>query len=205
VSDPSVAPERLAEPSASDKRIWTLPNILSFIRLATVPFFIWLFASGREEAAVILYGAGAWTDFFDGYLARKLNAVSELGKLLDPLADRVFIIALVIALVSRDALPLWLALGILIRDAVLLVAFPLLERRGIERVRVNFTGKTATASLLFGLTLLAWGETSFAGARVGEILGMAFTIFGAVLYWVAAGMYAREAIGKLSPGRPGTK
>lgn len=190
-----------ADLAASEKRVWTLPNILSFLRLATVPFFVWLFVSGREEAAVILYGAGAWTDFFDGYLARRLNAVSELGKLLDPLADRVFIIALVVALLSRDTVPLWLALVILVRDAVLLVAFPVLERRGVERVRVNFTGKSATASLLFGLTLLAWSETSFAGAGVGEWLGMSFTVFGALLYWVAAAMYAREALGKLSTGK----
>jgi cardiolipin synthase len=184
----------------SSNRILTLPNILSFLRLLTVPIFLWLFISGREEAAVILYGAGAWSDFFDGWLARKTNSVSELGKLLDPLADRIFIIALAVALVARDVLPLWLALAIMVRDALLLSAFPLLERRKIERVRVNFTGKSATAALLFGLTWLAWSETSFPLAAAGKWLGMSFTIFGAILYWVAAAMYAREAFGKLRPG-----
>lgn len=187
-------------PAPTD-RVWTLPNVLSFLRLATVPVFLWLFIGGHEEAAVILYGAGAWTDFFDGYLARRMGAVSELGKLLDPVADRVFIVALAIALVARDALPVPLALVILVRDVVLLVAFPLLERRGIERVRVNFVGKTATASLLFGLTLLAWSQTTWPGTHPTHWVGMAFTIFGAVLYWVAASMYAREAFSKVrGPG-----
>src|SRR5687768_2714238 len=90
------------------KAVWTVPNVLSFLRLLSVPVFLYLFISGRELPAVILYAAGAWSDFFDGVIARRTNQVSELGKLLDPLADRVFISALLIALVARDALPLWL-------------------------------------------------------------------------------------------------
>ncbi|HEU4481068.1 MAG TPA: CDP-alcohol phosphatidyltransferase family protein, partial [Actinomycetota bacterium] len=144
-----------AGPPASE-RFLTVPNVLSLLRLASVPVFVWLFASGRENAAVILYAAGAWTDFFDGYIARLTGSVTELGKLLDPLADRVFIVALCIALVLRDTLPLWLALTIVVRDLIVLSLFPALERRRIERIRVNFVGKCATAALLFGLTLLAW-------------------------------------------------
>jgi cardiolipin synthase len=185
---------------ASSRRILTIPNVLSFLRLSTVPFFVWLFASGREEVAVIVYGAGAWTDFFDGWIARHTGSVTELGKLLDPLADRIFIIALAVALVARDTLPLWLALVIVVRDVLLLSAFPYLEKRGVPRVRVNFTGKTATAALLFGLTCLAWSETSFTGAGVGEWLGMAFVVVGAVLYWAAAVMYARQAAQGLRAG-----
>lgn len=198
--DEGAAPPLGPEGGANERRIFTIPNVLSLLRLATVPIFLWLFITGREEAAVLLYAAGAWTDFFDGWLARKTNSVTELGKLLDPLADRVFIIALAIALVERETLPLWLAISIFARDALLLAAFPLMERRKIERIRVNFTGKTATAALLFGLTALAWSETSFVGAAAGEWLGIGFTVFGAVLYWVAGTMYAREAITKLKAG-----
>ena len=57
----------------TSNRVLTVPNVLSAIRLATVPVFLYLFVTGREEAAVILYGAGAWTDFFDGYIARRLG------------------------------------------------------------------------------------------------------------------------------------
>lgn len=178
-------------------RVLTVPNILSAARLATVPIFLYLFLSGREEAAVILYGAGAWTDFFDGYIARRLGQVSELGKLLDPLADRVFIIALAVALVAVDALPWRLAAAIVVRDVVLLGVWPLFERRGVGRIQVNFIGKTATASLLFGLTWLALSETDFVWASFSAVVGMVFVVAGTVLYYVSAGMYARVAYSKI--------
>lgn len=178
-------------------RVLTVPNVLSVIRLATVPVFLYLFVTGREEAAVILYAAGAWTDFFDGYLARRLGQVSEAGKLLDPLADRVFIIALALALVAVDALPWWLAAAIVLRDIVLLGVWPLFERRGVGRVQVNFIGKTATASLFFGLTWLALSETDFGWASFSEVVGMVFVGAGAVLYYLSAGMYARVAYSRI--------
>ncbi|MGH2812602.1 MAG: CDP-alcohol phosphatidyltransferase family protein [Actinomycetota bacterium] len=178
-------------------RVLTVPNILSAARLATVPIFLYLFLSGREEAAVILYGAGAWTDFFDGYIARRLGQVSELGKLLDPLADRVFIIALAVALVAVDALPGRLAAAIVVRDVVLLGVWPFFERRAVGRIQVNFVGKTATASLLFGLTWLALSETDFVWASFSAVVGMVFVVAGTVLYYVSAGMYARDAYSKI--------
>ena len=179
------------------KRIWTIPNVLSFLRLGSVPVFIVLFVNERENAAVTLYAIAAWTDFFDGYLARRLDQVSELGVLLDPLADRVFITALTVALVATDVLPLWLAVAIVGRDVLLLGFFAVMERRKIQRVEVNFTGKTATASLLFGLTWLAVSETGFFLADIGDELGIAFTVLGAILYWVASFMYARLALNRL--------
>jgi cardiolipin synthase (CMP-forming) len=152
---------RAGEGAVATNRVLTLPNVLSLLRLATVPVFLYLFVTGREEAAVVLYALGALTDFFDGFIARRLDQVSEMGKLLDPLADRVFIIALALALVAQEALPLWLAAVIVVRDVVLLSMLPLLERRGSGRIAVNFIGKTATAFLLFGLTWLAISETDF--------------------------------------------
>lgn len=183
--------------SPGSSRILTIPNVISFVRLATVPVFIWLFVSGFENAAVILYAAGAWSDFFDGYIARATNSVTELGKLLDPLADRIFIAALVIALVVRGTLPWWVALVILGRDLLVLSLFPYLERRKIQRISVNRVGKSATAALLAGLTMLAWSETTFAGADVLDAPGLGFTLLGAALYWAAAYLYAREALTKL--------
>jgi cardiolipin synthase (CMP-forming) len=172
------------------KAVWTVPNALSFLRLLSVPVFLYLFISGRETAAVVLYAIGAWSDFFDGVIARRLNQVSELGKLLDPLADRIFISALVIALVARDALPLWLAIVVVGRDLLLLSLFPVVERRGIERIHVNFVGKSGTAALLFGLTWLAAG---FVWEFIGRAVGLGLVYVGAALYWLAASLYAREA------------
>ena len=195
--DPSTAPSLVAPEPAPTTRILTIPNVLSFARLATVPVFVWLFVSGRENAAVILYIAGAWTDFFDGYIARRTDSVSELGKLLDPLADRIFIAALVVALVAREVLPWWLALVIVGRDLLLLSLFPILERRKIERIAVNRTGKAATAALLLGLSLLAVSQTTWPGAGSIEIAGFVFACLGAALYWAATYLYGREAIAKL--------
>lgn len=177
------------------RRLLTVPNALSLARLASVPVFLWLFTSGREDAAVLLYAAGAWTDFFDGYLARRLGQVSVLGKVLDPLADRVFIVALALALVARDLLPLGLALAIVARDLLVVGAFPLLERRGVPRLEVNLTGKTATALLLFGLTWLACAATDLPlVSAAGEDVGSGFVWCGALLYWVAALQYGRAAL-----------
>src|ERR671918_1908651 len=113
---PSVTSPR----TTSDGRLLTIPNLLSFGRLATVPVFVWLFVSDREDAAVIVYAVAAWTDFFDGYIARRTHSVTELGKLLDPLADRVFIVALALALLRRGALPSWLGGVIIVRDVAVL-------------------------------------------------------------------------------------
>jgi cardiolipin synthase len=184
-------------PGAPDRRLLTVPNALSLLRLTTVPVFVALFVTDRTEAAVILYAVGAWTDFFDGYIARRTGSVTEFGKLLDPLADRVFIVALAVALVATDVLPLWVALVVVVRDVLVLSLFPILEKKGIERIQVNFTGKTATASLLFGLTLLAWSETTFPLNGITRPTGLGFTLAGAALYWVAAGLYAREAAARL--------
>src|SRR5918999_5411670 len=188
-------------------RILTAPNALSALRLASVPFFVWLFVSDRENAAVVVYALFAWTDFFDGYIARRTGSITKLGQLLDPLADRVLIVALAVALVARDVLPAWLALGVIGRDVLVLVLWPLLERVGMRRIQVNFTGKTATACLLFGLTCLAWGETSFPLHEFGDDVGMPFVVVGAILYWVAGIMYAVEARRRVSelresPGGP---
>lgn len=192
--DASTAPPVV---STSSTRVLTIPNVLSFIRLATVPVFVWLFVSGRENAAVILYIVGAWSDFFDGWIARRTNSVSELGKLLDPLADRVFIAALVVALVMREVLPWWLALTIVGRDLILLSLFPLLERRKIERIAVNRMGKTATAALLLGLSLLAISQTTAPGAGSMRLPGLISTVVGAALYWAATYLYGREAARRL--------
>lgn len=182
------------EPSAASTAILTIPNLISFARLATVPFFLWLWFAGDKEVAVVVYAVGAWTDFLDGFIARRTGTVSELGKLLDPLADRVFIVALAIALVGGGTLPWWLAVAVIGRDVVILSLYPLVQKRGVPKIAVNFVGKSATAALLFGLTWLALSETDFGWADIGDEVGIAFVVLGAVLYWVAGAMYARIAV-----------
>ncbi len=186
------ASEGSAPVPVASSRIATIPNLLSFLRLSTVPIFLWLWFAGERNGAVVLYAVGAWTDFFDGYIARRTGSVTELGKVLDPLADRVFIVALAIALLDSGALAWPLAAVVVVRDVVLLALYPLVQRRGVPKLEVNFLGKTATACLLFGLTWLALSETTFWGADIGDEIGLAFVTVGAVLYWAAAGLYARD-------------
>ncbi|HWC14011.1 MAG TPA: CDP-alcohol phosphatidyltransferase family protein [Actinomycetota bacterium] len=174
-------------------RILTVPNVLSFLRLATVPLFVYLFVTQRRDAAVILYGVAAATDFFDGYIARRTDSVTELGTLLDPLADRIFIAALAVALVVTGVLSPWLAAAVVGRDVVVLAAYPFVQRASVARIRVNLVGKTATAALLFGLTCLAIAETSAPWSGLVQWPGYVAVVAGAVLYWVAGGIYARQA------------
>ena len=172
------------------QELTTIPNILSILRLASVPVFIWLFVSGHEMVAVFIYGTAAFTDFVDGFIARRLDQVTELGKLLDPLADRIFVIALTVALVIRGTLPWWLALIVVGRDAIVLIMFPLMERRGMPRIAVNFIGKTATAWLLFGLSWLAVTATGVDWAV--RPIGLLFVSLGAAAYWISGTMYFKE-------------
>jgi cardiolipin synthase len=193
-----------AEPSAPSERRWlTVPNVLSAARLATVPVFVTLFISGHTNAAVILYAVAAWTDFFDGWIARRLGQVSELGKLLDPFADRVFILALTLMLVVKGTLAGWLAAIVIARDLLVLAVYPFIGRRGIGQISVNFTGKSATALLLFGLTWLAISATTVSWHRGAHALGFGCVLVGAGLYWVAAFMYGREAAARIRSVKAG--
>ncbi len=180
--------------NVSPRRWLTVPNFLSFARLATVPIFVWLFVTKREDLAVGLYGAAAFTDFFDGYIARRTNSVTELGRVLDPLADRIFIGALAVALVARGLLSPVLAASILVRDLLVVAAFVVLEGRTGPRIRVNNLGKLATALLLAGLSFLALSATSLGVPGAVRTAAMAMTVAGAAAYWVAGALYAREAV-----------
>jgi cardiolipin synthase len=180
------------EASGPDARepLLTIPNVLSILRLMSVPVFVWLFTSGHEMAAVYVYGTAAFTDFVDGYIARGLNQVTHLGKLLDPLADRVFVIALAVALVVHGTLFWGLGLAVVGRDLLVLLMFPLLERKGMQRIPVNVAGKAATAWLLFGLSWLALSATGVDWAVA--VVGRSFVIAGAIAYWLAGILYVKE-------------
>ncbi len=172
-------------------RLWTVPNALSALRLAGVPLFLWL-ALGveRDVLAVLVLMASGVTDYLDGRLARAWGQTTRLGQLLDPLADRLYIVATVTALAIRDVLPLWLAVALAGRDLVLLGFLPTLRRLGYGPLPVHFLGKAATFNLLlaFPALLLSAGEGWL--ATVARPIGWAFTVWGSALYWWAAVLYA---------------
>lgn len=178
-------------------RILTVPNLISFARLALVPVFLWLLLVPREPWADLLalavLAGSAFTDWLDGYLARRWNQISRLGQLLDPVADRLYIVATVVAFVVRDIIPWWFALLIVLRDVVLAGLIPVLRRFGLGPLPVHFLGKAATFNLLYAFPLLLLGEFDGALGSVALVFGWAFAIWGAGLYWAAAVLYLEEA------------
>ncbi|TWG93469.1 cardiolipin synthase [Nocardioides sp. J9] len=175
---------------ASD-RVWTLPNLLSASRLLGVPLFLWLVLGPEEDvwALVVLMVSGV-TDFLDGWLARKLDQTSELGRLLDPVADRLYILAVVVGLALRDVIPWWVALCLPLRDLLLWGLVPLLRTRGYSALPVHFLGKAATFNLLYAFPLLLLGEGDGTVATLAQVFGWSLALWGIGLYWWAGILYA---------------
>jgi cardiolipin synthase (CMP-forming) len=176
------------------RRVWTIPNLISFLRLAGVPVFLYLFlAAHAEVVALIVLAVGGTSDWVDGYLARRLRQVSRLGELLDPLADRLYILATLLAFSARGLTP-WLFTGaLLLRDAVLLLCLLVLRRYGYEPLPVHYLGKTATFILLFAFPVLLLAHASTGAATVATPVGWALALWGLALYWAACVLYVTQA------------
>lgn len=178
--------------SGVSTRILTAPNLITALRLVLIPGFAVVFLSGeRDLLAFLLLAVIGWSDFLDGFIARRFGNITELGKVLDPLADRLAVIAVLGAFVFRGILAWQLALVILARDVVVLIVFGVLEKKGYPRLPVNRTGKVATAAIFAGVALaalnLAMGDSASLRATSTALL-----VAGAILYWVAAALYAGE-------------
>jgi cardiolipin synthase len=175
-------------------KIWTVPNALSFMRLLGVPVFFWLIVVLESDGlALIVLVVSAFTDWLDGYLARLLNQFSRLGELMDPLADRLYVFAAIIALYIREILPLWVLLALLLRDLSLSGLLIYLKRFGINGLPVHFVGKAATMNLLYALPLLLLSTFSDPVGQIANIVGWAFLIWGITMYWYGALLYFAQA------------
>jgi len=174
-----------------DSRVWTLPNVLSLARLAGVPVFLWLVLVPEADGwALLLLMVSGITDFLDGYLARRLDQYSRLGEILDPVADRLYILAVVIGLALRDIIPWWVALALPLRDLLLWGLVPFLRTRGYSALPVHFLGKAATFNLLYAFPLLLLGDGDGAVATLAQLFGWALALWGIGLYWWAGVLYA---------------
>ena len=170
--------------------ILTVPNLLSFLRIALIPVFVVLIVDPDTTFwGLLLFAAVAGTDWIDGFLARRLGQVSELGKLLDPTADRLAMAAGLIALAVRGAFPWWAALLILLRDVVVLLvgAGSFLWRR--VRLDVRPIGKVATFSLMAAVTWISWGNLGYPLGAAALALGWMCFSAGIVEYYVAGALY----------------
>jgi cardiolipin synthase len=172
-------------------RVLTLPNAISVFRLAGVPLFLWLVLVPEADgwAAAVLFVSGI-SDFADGYLARRLNQTSKVGEILDPVADRLYILSTVIGLAARGIIPWWVAALLPARDAFLWCLVPFLRTRGYSSLPVHFLGKAATANLLYAFPLLLLGDSDGTLPTLAKVFGWAFAVWGIGLYWWAGLLYA---------------
>lgn len=174
-------------------RLLTIPNLLSVLRLAGVPLFLYLLLGPRADgwALLVLVFAGL-SDWLDGKLARWLNQMSNLGALLDPAADRLYVFCTLLAFVIRDIVPLWIALVLVGREIVVGVCLLILRGRGWGPFEVTYLGKAATFNLLYAFPLLLLAQGDSAWAQAAQPLAYAFTVWGGALYLWSALLYVYQ-------------
>jgi cardiolipin synthase len=174
-----------------EDRVLTLPNTITVARLLLLPLFVWVLI-GRNDpfaAAWVLAAMGA-TDFVDGYLARHLHQVSTVGKVLDPVADRVLLLGGIAAIMYDGAAPTWFAGAVLGREAIVAVATVLLALLGARRIDVTWFGKAGTFGLMWAFPLFLLGHaetfslhsTAEALAWVAAIPGLVLSVYALVRY-----------------------
>ncbi len=185
--------DRAPEDQLSHDRVWTVPNLLTVLRLAGVPVFLALVVTGRDGWALLVLAVSGITDYVDGALARRLRQVTRLGQLLDPVADRLLILSAMVGLLVRGLLPWWFVAALLARD----LAGSILVRRvrsvGYRGMPVNFAGKAATFNLLYGFTLLLLASWRPDWTDWVLPVAWAFAWWGLALYWQSFAMYVVQA------------
>jgi cardiolipin synthase (CMP-forming) len=181
-------------------RILTAPNVITFVRLAFLPVFVWLVAGPRNlVAAYLTLGFIAATDWIDGYVARRWDQVTRLGQVLDPLVDRVLLATAGVTLAVTGIIPWWMIVVILARDVALLAAAYIMFR-GIPPIPVTRTGKFATTCLYIGLPAFMLAAVDWAGAGVFAVIAWGYTLLGIITYYVAGVQYGKAAL-RLPRGR----
>ncbi|GAB2842732.1 CDP-alcohol phosphatidyltransferase family protein [Lentzea nigeriaca] len=174
-------------------RLLTIPNLLSVLRLAGVPLFLYLLLGPRADgwALLVLVFAGL-SDWLDGKLARWLDQTSKLGALLDPAADRLYVFCTLLAFVVRDIVPLWIALVLVGREVVVGICLLVLRQRGWGPFEVTYLGKAATFNLLYAFPLLLLAQGDSGWAQVAQPFAYAFTAWGGALYLWSALLYVYQ-------------
>jgi len=190
-------------PAAWRTRIWTVPNVISLVRLACIPLFLyWMLISKNTLAAAILLGALGATDWIDGWIARRFDQGSEIGKVLDPAADRLLLLSGVVAVMLRGYVPMWLGIVILLREALIVIGTLVLASAGARRIDVTWAGKAGTFDLMFALPSFVFASM-LSGYAYAVMIAFAWacTIGGLILSWYAFAQYVEAARIALREGR----
>jgi cardiolipin synthase (CMP-forming) len=188
-----------APPAREVDTLWTVPNLVTFVRLLCLPVFLWLlFGLPSRQAAAWLLGALGATDWVDGYLARRLGQTSEFGKKFDPTVDRLLFIVGIVGIIANDAIPLWFAIAVLVREIVVGATMVVATLAfGMERFDVTWWGKTATFLLMFAVPGFLMGHSSIPIDEAFTVAAWCFGIPGLVLSYYTAIAYVpmiREAV-----------
>jgi cardiolipin synthase len=179
--------------TTSQRRVATVPNAITAARIAAVAVFAWLLLGPHEDvAAMLVLGAIGASDWVDGYLARRLGQVSDLGKALDPVADWIAIVVAVGGAASRGFLPVWLVVAAAVRELFMVCLVGGLAVRGV-RLDVRYVGKVATFGLYIAFPLFIWAEADLVAADAARVTATVIAIVALALYYVAAVLYARDA------------
>ena len=188
-----------------EDRILTIPNIVTLVRLACVPLFLWLlFGRENRAAAAYLLGALGATDWVDGYVARHFDQVSTLGKVLDPVADRILLGVGIVAILVDGSVPAWIAWVVIVREVTISIATVGLAAAGARRIDVQWAGKAGTLALMCAFPLFLGSHADNLGWEdLAGALAWIFVIPGLVLAWYAAITYVPRARVALAEGRVG--
>lgn len=190
--------ERERQLGIFEDKILTVPNVISLARLACVPVFLWLlFSQDDRWAAAWLWGFVGATDWVDGWWARKYDVVSEFGKFIDPLTDRVALIVPILAIAIDGAVPWWLVIVTLVREGLVAIAGVILGAMGARRIDVTWWGKVATFGLYFAFPFLLAGASTNSTAGFWEVAGWIVVVPSLIYSYLSAAQYiplAREAL-----------
>lgn len=196
----AVAPRR----RTGQDRILTVPNAVTVVRLLCLPVFLWLLLRPDRRdwypAALLLGGLGA-TDWVDGFVARRFDQVSKVGKVLDPAADRLLVGVAAVSIIAVGAVPLWVAVAVLVRESLVAAGFLAVAALGGRRMDVQWAGKGGTFALMFALPLFLGGHANDDWHRVAEVLAWVAVVPGLVLGWYAAVTYVPMAVAAVREGR----
>ena len=185
-------------------RILTVPNVITVVRLCLLPVFLWLLfgKDDRANAAWLLAFLGS-TDFLDGYIARHFNQVSDLGKVLDPVADRLLLFVGVGGILVDGSVPTWFAIAVLVREGLVAGATLALAALGARRIDVTWSGKAGTFWLMIAFPFFLASESTLGWADQAEVLAWVAGLPGLALSWWAAALYVPMARVALREGRGG--
>jgi cardiolipin synthase len=186
-----------------EDRIWTVPNVITFVRLACLPVFVWLlFGRDNEYAAAWVLGGLGATDWVDGFIARRYHQVSTLGKVLDPVADRLLLFVGIVCILITGSVPVVVAALVLVREALISLATLGLAALGARRIDVTWFGKAGTFCNLFAFPFfLASGDEQLGWRDTAHTLGWVFAVPGILLSWYALALYVPIAVAALREGR----